>query len=118
MTIADLPIDLDHLNSYTGGNRGLNEEILKLFEDQCAATLAQLDDLANGGGAGSKSWHELAHTLKGAARGVGAFELADIAAEAEKIPADKGAAIEVVRRLKSKSCAVQVFVQQLLKNPA
>src|SRR5262245_43781034 len=109
-------IDLEHLNRYTGGNRGLNEEILRLFDDQCAAMLAQLERLIQENGAGTKSWHELAHTLKGAARGVGAFELADIAAEAEKVPADKNAAIAIVHRLKNKSCAVQLFVEQFLKS--
>jgi HPt (histidine-containing phosphotransfer) domain-containing protein len=117
MTIAERPVDLDHLNRYTGGDRGLNREILKLFEDQCRSTLTQLEALAKDNGAGSKSWHELAHTLKGAARGVGAFGLADLAAEAEKIPSDRAAAIEVVHRLRNKSCAVQLFVAQLLKSP-
>jgi HPt (histidine-containing phosphotransfer) domain-containing protein len=116
MTIAERPVDLDHLNRYTGGDRGLNQEILKLFEDQCVATLAQLEALAKDDGAGSKSWHELTHTLKGAARGVGAFGLADVAAEAEKIPSDRAAALAIVHRLKNKSCAVQLFVDQLLKS--
>ena len=118
VTIAEHPVDLDHLNRYTGGDRGLNQEILKLFEEQCASTLAQLEALAKDDGAGSKSWLDLTHTLKGAARGVGAFGLADVAAEAEKIATDKAAAVAIVHRLKSKSCAVQLFVDQLLTNPA
>ena len=117
MTAQHRPIDLDHLNRYTGGDRGLNAEILKLFEDQCAATLAQLEDLAKDDGAGSKTWHQLTHTLKGAARGVGAFGLADIAAEAEKIPADKTVALEVLQRLKGTSSVVHVFVEELLSSP-
>ncbi len=115
---AQRPIDLEHLNRYTGGDRGLNAEILKLFEDQCATVLAQLEVLAKDDGAGGKAWHELTHTLKGAARGVGAFGLADIAAEAEKIPADRTAAIEILHRLKGTSSVVQGFVEQLLKSPA
>ncbi len=114
---AGRPIDLDHLNRYTGGDRGLNAEILKLFEDQCATTLAQLEDLAKENGAGTKAWHLLTHTLKGAARGVGAFGLADIAAEAEKT-ADRAAAIEILHRLKGTSSAVHVFVEELLNSPA
>lgn len=117
MTIAERPVDLDHLNRYTGGDPSLNREILKLFEEQCSSTLAQLEALANDNGAGSKTWHDIAHTLKGAARGVGAFGLADVAAEAEKILSDKAAAMEVLHRLRNKSCAVQLFVDQLLKSP-
>jgi HPt (histidine-containing phosphotransfer) domain-containing protein len=117
MTIAERPIDMDHLNRYTGGNRGLNEEILKLFEDQCVLMLDRLEALAKENGAGTKSWHELTHTLKGAARGVGAFELGDLAAEAEKTPSGN-AAIDVVHRLKNKACAIQLFVEELLNAPA
>jgi len=118
MTKAERPIDLEHLNRYTGGDRGLNAEILKLFDDQCAALLGQLEALAADDGAGSKTWHELTHTLKGAARGVGAFGLADIAAEAEKIAADRTAAIEVVHRLKGSSSTVHAFVEELLRTAA
>ena len=118
MTAQERPIDLDHLNRYTGGDRGLNAEILKLFEDQCTATLAQLEELAKDEGAGGKTWHQLTHTLKGAARGVGAFGLADIAAEAEKIPADKTVALEILHRLKGTSAVVHVFVEELLNTPA
>jgi HPt (histidine-containing phosphotransfer) domain-containing protein len=114
MDTSQRPIDLDHLNRYTGGNRGLNEEILRLFEDQCVALLGQLESLARLGGGGGKSWHEITHSLKGAARGVGAFGLADLAAEAEKIPADKSAAVEIVHRLRNKCCAVQLFVDQFV----
>ena len=115
MTLSHRPIDLDHLNRYTGGNRGLNEEILRLFDDQCTTMLARLEILAKEDGAGTKSWHEVTHTLKGAARGVGAFALADVAAEAEKIQPDRAAAIEIVHRLKNKSCAVHLFVEQMIK---
>ena len=119
MTIAERPVDLDHLNRYTGGDHGLNREILKLFEEQCATMLAQMDTLARtDGGASTKNWLELAHTLKGAARGVGAFGLADVAAEAEKIAPEKATAIDIVHRLKNKAGAVQLFVDQLLKTPA
>ena len=116
MTSAETAIDLDHLNRYTGGDRDLNEEILRLFEDQCVAMLTQLDALAWEGTAAGKSWREITHALKGAARGVGAFPLADIAAEAEKIPSDKAAAIEIVHRLKGKSAAVRVFLEEWLKS--
>ena len=112
---AEPAIDLDHLNRYTGGDRGLNGEILRLFTDQCTAQLARLEALANDNGAGSKSWHEVTHALKGAARGVGAFALADVAADAEKMQADQHAAQAIVHRLKTKACAVELFVDRFSK---
>jgi HPt (histidine-containing phosphotransfer) domain-containing protein len=116
ITTAGCPIDFDHLNRYTGGSPDLNQEILKLFDDHCTATSARLEELARADGVGGKAWQELTHTLKGAARGVGAFGVADIAAEAETIATH--AAIDVVQRLKEKSSAVHLFVGQLLNSPA
>jgi HPt (histidine-containing phosphotransfer) domain-containing protein len=118
MATTERPIDIDHLNRYTGGNVGLNEEILRLFEEQCVSTLARLEELAKEEGAGGKSWKELTHTLKGAARGVGAFGIADVAAEAEKTGSDIRAALEIVHRLRNKACSIQLFVEDLLKGPA
>ena len=114
MRNAEHPIDLDHLNRYTGGDAALNQEILRLFDNHCRETVAKLEELARKEDIGGQSWRELTHTLKGAARGVGAFALADVAAEAEKLRTDKLAAIEAVHRLKSKSCAVQLFIDELL----
>lgn len=115
MTTEGPPVDLDHLNRYTGGDRALNEQILRMFEEQCDSTFTKLEALAKENGAGSKAWRELAHTLKGAARGVGAFALADVAQEAEKVSADEAAAMEVLHRLRNKSVAVQLFIEQTLK---
>jgi hypothetical protein len=116
MRNAEHPIDLDHLNRYTGGDTALNQEILQLFDNHCRETVTKLEELARKEDIGGQSWRELTHTLKGSARGVGAFALADVAAEAEKLSTDKLAAIEAVHRLKSKSCAVQLFVDELLRH--
>jgi HPt (histidine-containing phosphotransfer) domain-containing protein len=114
---AGRPIDLDHLNRYTGGDRGLNAEILKLFEDQCATTLAQLEDLAKENGAGTKAWHLLTHTLKVRLAGWGRSGL-PISRRKPKKTADRAAAIEILHRLKGTSSAVHVFVEELLNSPA
>ena len=115
---TERPIDIDHLNRYTGGDPAVNQEILRMFEDQCATTVATLERFAKEGGAGGKEWRELTHTLKGAARGVGAFALADLAAEAEKIPAERAVATEILGRLKTTCNAVQLFIDELLKSAA
>jgi len=115
MQNRDRPVDILHLDRYTGGNRALNVEILQLFETQCREMLAKLESLAAEAGDG-KSWRETTHTLKGASRGVGAWALADAAAEAEKIPPDDvRALLDVLHRIKSKSCAVQLFIEDFLK---
>ena len=102
----------------------VDPEILEVFSDETEAIFesiqTNLQALSDSPSDRKALWEikKSAHTLKGAARGVGAFGLADIAAEAEKIPADRTAAIEVVHRLKGTSSAVHVFVEELLESPA
>jgi HPt (histidine-containing phosphotransfer) domain-containing protein len=113
MRVAERPVDLGHLDRYTGGSRALNEEILRLFETQCREILARLEALIKT--ADAKSWREAAHSLKGAARGVGAFALADAAAEAEAAdPADTPKAIKALAHIRSRSEAVWRFIEGLL----
>jgi len=105
------PVDLVHLDSYTGGDRALNEEVLRLFETHCRDMLAKLE----GNPGDSKVWREVAHTLKGAARGIGAFDLANAAADAEKAePSDTAATLVALTRIKAKSEAVQRFIEEFL----
>ncbi len=79
------PIDIDHFEAVTFGDRALQREVLGLFEAQ-ALTLLETIRTASG-----KAQSEAAHALKGAARGIGAFT---IAKEAEKIEQGDSSAIE------------------------
>lgn len=106
------PVDLAHLDRYTGGDPHLNAEILELFDGQCRIIVAELEELA-GQEANGKAWRETNHKLKGAARGVGAFALGDAAAEAEKVT--PAMAYSVLEQLKRDSAAVHEFIQDLLK---
>lgn len=78
-TSFERPIDLVHLARQTLGDRDLEREILELFIAQTRVLLARLD---SAGEAQTKA--DLAHTLKGSARAVGAWQ---VAAEAEKCEA-------------------------------
>lgn len=79
MARADTPIDHAHLARYTMGNRALELEVLHLFAGQAPETFASLKS-ANC----DKSWHMAAHTLKGSARAVGAWQVARAAENAEE----------------------------------
>jgi len=76
-------VDLDILGRFTLGNRALEVEVLNLFADHLPVTLALLD------ATNAESWKYATHTLKGAARSVGATRLAAAAAAAEHAPHDK-----------------------------
>jgi HPt (histidine-containing phosphotransfer) domain-containing protein len=80
MPAAASAIDFSHLDRFTGGDVAITREVLKLFRDQAALLLDQLR--ASGGG---QSYREAAHALKGAARSVGAWEMAKAAEETERV---------------------------------
>lgn len=108
------PVDIAHLSRYTGGDVALNAEVLRLFVGQAKDLVGQLDSVIESGDA--KSWKMVTHSLKGAARGIGAFAMADAAAAAEPInPAsDAPAATEALKVLKSDSETVRIFIEAYL----
>jgi HPt (histidine-containing phosphotransfer) domain-containing protein len=72
------PIDADHLSRMTLGDRALENEVLALFREQSALLRARMDTGA------PDVTGAAAHTLKGSARGIGAWSVAQMAAEAEE----------------------------------
>ncbi len=107
------PIDLSHLARYTGGERGLNAEILRLFDGQVTEMVGQLRAVLEQ--CDAKRWREITHTIKGAARGIGAFAMGDAAAAAEPvdlIARDKAEA--AIATLKTEGDAVQRFIADYL----
>ncbi len=88
--MAAMPVDLEHLNQYTAGDAALQAEVFGLFREQAAMWVRLLEPKAD-----DDAWTSAAHTIKGSARGIGAFALADACATAELLV---GAASTPVRR--------------------
>ncbi|AZO47315.1 MAG: histidine kinase [Mesorhizobium sp.] len=88
-TAQSRPVDLAHLSRQTMGDRVLEQEVLALFVQQALAVRDKILD------ADVKERLLLAHGLKGSARGVGAFAIADCAAAVEGQPED----IKTLKRL-------------------
>ncbi len=94
-------IDLDHLDMYICGDPALRDEILTIFEEQ-AERWSELFDP----GQTDEGWRNAAHALKGASRGIGAWEVGDLCEEAESLigeqqgKAEKRAALLVSLRTK------------------
>ena len=128
--IAAPAVDLVHLDRYTGGDRSVNDEILGLFHTQCDEIVAKLEAMVEGpdeqchgandfSGNNKERWHKTLHSLKGAARGIGAFQLGDVAQEVEKTdPAARPAGLDALQRIREKSEAVQLFIEKFLQNGA
>ena len=79
----DRPVDLVHLARHTLGNRDLEREVLQLFVRQSAVYLGRLRAAHSAG-----DRRMAAHTIKGSARGIGAWLVADLADVFEKMPDD------------------------------
>ena len=75
---GDRPIDLVHLSRMTLGDRALERDVLELFERQIGFLMERIEFGEAPVAAAA------AHTLKGSARGIGAFALASAAARIEE----------------------------------
>lgn len=76
---ASPPIDIDHLARQTLQDATLQREILALFDRQIVEFVREID-----AGTKGKDLTFLTHRLVGTARNLGAFELAQRAAELEE----------------------------------
>jgi HPt (histidine-containing phosphotransfer) domain-containing protein len=74
-------IDLVHLGRMTLGEKSLEAEVLALFDRQAGMLFARMEQAAPAA-AGA-----LAHTIKGSARGIGAWRVAEAAEAVERAAA-------------------------------
>lgn len=105
---AGRPIDLVHLSKYTLGNRSLENELLGLFRNQADVYIARLDEAAD-----ETEWKNAAHSLKGSARGLGAWMLADLAEEAEATAL--AARESIMTRIREATAAVNAFIDSFME---
>ena len=103
----DRPIDLVHLARMTLGERSLEREVLSLFDRQSTLLLARMRSAAPGG------MLTLAHTLKGSARGIGAWRVAR-AAEALEV-ADAAGIGAALAALDAATNEARALIAELLK---
>ena len=71
------PIDEEHLTQMTFGDRRLEREVLEIFRRQAAIMLSRIGGVDPGAAAAA------IHTLKGSARGIGAWRVARAAERLE-----------------------------------
>ncbi|WP_417477334.1 Hpt domain-containing protein [Maricaulis sp.] len=73
--------DAAHLARYTGGDPELKAELLALMCEQAERCIGLISSASD-----HDRWTSALHTLKGAARGVGAFALGEACEAAEDAP--------------------------------
>lgn len=108
------PIDRAHLARYTLGSLPLEIEVLCLFANQVPITLGELRLATT-----DKEWRDAAHTLKGSARAVGAWQIADCAEAAETLKCchDAGARSKAVEALARAVDTAVRYIEELDDSP-
>jgi len=100
-------IDVQHLSRMTLGERSLEREVLSLFDRQVEILLPRIRQAAPAAAAA------LAHTLKGSALGIGAWQVARAAEAVEQ--AKNGALAAAVDALGAAVIATKAEIARLLR---
>ncbi len=106
----DLPIDLAHLRRMTLGDGGLEREVLAMFVKQSDRLLGELAGLPPEASA-------LAHTLKGSARAIGAFRVADQASALDDAIRDGGDTAQALAALDAAVGEARAAIAAALDRP-
>jgi HPt (histidine-containing phosphotransfer) domain-containing protein len=104
----DGPIDFEHLKRMTLGDAGLEQEVLAMFAAQAASLLSTLATMPVDAAA-------LAHTLKGSARAIGAFAVADAAARLETVMSGGADPADQLRELADAVALARTAIEAVLR---
>jgi HPt (histidine-containing phosphotransfer) domain-containing protein len=103
-------IDRGHLTHATFGDRGLEREVLQLFDRQAVLLIARMRTSE------PRAVASLAHTLKGSAAGIGAWSVTRAAEAAELASSTDAAECDLaVRRLAAAVDEARVAIIELLR---
>ena len=105
-------VDLAHLAQYTGGDSDLEKEILGMFVPSVRGYEQQLAEAME-----PLKWQHAAHAMKGVARGVGAFVLADLAEALEQhYPQSENDRQDALKQLQRQISAVEQAIEDHLRD--
>jgi HPt (histidine-containing phosphotransfer) domain-containing protein len=103
------PIDFDHLQRMTLGDAGIEQEVLRMFSAQSAMLVDTLNAVPSDAAA-------LAHTLKGSARAIGAFAVADAAERLEMVLAGGSDSTAALVRLGDAVAEARAAIEAILRH--
>ena len=104
----DGPIDIEHLQRMTLGDADLEREVLAMFSAQAVHLADALASLPADAGA-------LAHTLKGSARAIGAFRVAEAAEFLEVVLQQGDDPSEALDELTDAVAGARTAIDQILR---
>ncbi len=101
--MSSVAVDYQHLKVQAADDLEVMREVLQLFLVHSEQLLDELDRTTD-----EKQWKQLIHTIKGSARGIGAFDVAQAAAHAEHFVLDNSK----VESLKQAFEAARTFINE------
>jgi HPt (histidine-containing phosphotransfer) domain-containing protein len=104
----DGPIDSAHLDRMTLGDASLEREVLAMFSGQAVGLIARLATLPS-------DVMALAHTMKGSARAIGAFRVADAAEALEAAIRDGDDPAQALTGLKDAVAEARTAIDAILR---
>ena len=104
----DGPIDIAHLARMTLGDASLKHEVLAMFSAQAVSLMASL-------AARPADTSPLAHTLKGSARAIGAFAVADAAETLEAAAQNGDDPAHAITELKDAVAQARTAIDAILR---
>ena len=106
------PVDLVHLARHTLGDRDLEREVLNLFTTQSVIYLDRLKQAR-----GKTDRKAAAHTIKGSAKGIGAWHVADCARAVEEVDGKgQGGARQLIAHLEDAISKTNGFINDILED--
>ena len=104
------PVDTAHLARYTLGDKALEREVLGLFAAEAHARIEAFKQARS-----EKEWKMAAHTLKGSGRAVGAWRVAHVAQEAERLAGvlDREACAAAIRSIEEAAAEALAYIARL-----
>ncbi len=91
MDTQNCALDRVHLAQQTMGDAGLEKQVLTIFVDHMAETMPRLTPA-------TEEVCQIAHSIKGSARGIGAWDVAAAAEAVEKASGDRSGEISSLKR--------------------
>ena len=104
-------LDLEHLERYTVGNREFEQELLKLFRAQLLDQIAAIAEAVD-----ADQWRFATHTLKGVARSLGAWSIAETAERLEQL-GHGGDRRRLLEELEAEVAACKLAIDRIIGLP-
>jgi HPt (histidine-containing phosphotransfer) domain-containing protein len=103
--MSDEAVDFEYLEGFAAGDMQVVTEVLALFQGQAEGWMPRLERAEPDG------WRDLAHTIKGSARGIGAAALGQAADRAER--GDSSLAPELRAALADALAAIEGYLTRI-----